>query len=58
MNHCRSQDLKSLMGDFNVKVKESKEGQAVGPFGLGQRNKMDEKLIKWYKANRLVVSNT
>ena len=45
------------MGDFNAVV-EGREKTVVGGYGLGQRNKRGEMLVKFCKRKNLVVTNT
>ncbi|XP_022184225.1 uncharacterized protein LOC111043552 [Nilaparvata lugens] len=46
------------MGDFNSKVGEGKTSDAVGPFGLGERNKRGDSLELFASTHDLVVTNT
>jgi len=46
------------MGDLNAKVGGERDGRAVGPFGLGQRNERGSRLVEWCTANRFVIMNT
>ena len=38
MKSCKSHEVTIVMGDFNAKVGEGKEGRTGGPHGLGERN--------------------
>ena len=58
IKQCRSQDIRIIMGDFNAKVGGQRDGRAVGPFGLGQRNERGSRLVEWCTANRFVITNT
>ena len=58
MKQCRSQDIRIVMGDLNAKVGRERDGRAVGPFGLGQRNEKICRLVEWCTANRFVIMNT
>ena len=58
IKQCRSQDIRILMGDFNAKVAGKRDGRAVGPFGLGQRNEKGSRLVEWCTAKRFVLTNT
>ena len=54
IKQCRSQDIRIVMGDFNA----MRDGRAVGPFGLGQRNNRGTRLLDWCTTNRCVITNT
>ena len=58
IKQCRSQDIRTVMGDFNAKVGRMRDGRAVGPFGLGQRNDRGSRLVEWCATNRFVIANT
>jgi len=58
IQQCRSQDIRIVMGGLNAKVGGERDGRAVGPFGLGQRNERGSRLVEWCTANRLVIMNT
>ena len=45
------------MGGFNAKVGRMRDGKAVGPFGLGQRNDRGSMLVEWCTTNRFVITN-
>lgn len=47
-----------LMGDWNASVGEGREGECVGPFGLGKRNGRGEKLVEFSQRHKLMVTNT
>ena len=42
LQQCKSYDVKIIMGDFNAKFCHDKDGEAIGSFGLGQRNERGE----------------
>ena len=46
IKQCRSQDIRIVMGDSNAKVGGERDGRAVGPFGLGQRNERGSRLVE------------
>lgn len=48
-------DLTIIMGDFNAKVGKIGEGNFIGHFGLGVRNKTGETLVLEYK---FVITST
>ena len=58
ITQCRSQDIRIVMGDLNAKVGGERDGRAVGPFGLGQRNERGSRLVEWCTVNRFVIMNT
>ena len=45
------------MGDSNAKVGWERDGRAVGPFGLGERNERGSRLVEWCTTNRFVITN-
>ena len=47
-----------VKGDFNSKVGEGREGNIVGPYGLGERNENGEMLVDFCREFGLVVTNT
>ena len=42
LQQCKSHDVKIIMGDFDAKVCSNKDGEAIGSFGLVQRNEREE----------------
>ena len=58
MKQCRSQGIRIVMGDLNATVGGERDGRAVGPFDLGQRNERGIRLVEWCTAYRLVIMNT
>ena len=46
-----------IMGDLNAKVGRGKEGDTVGPFGLGDRNERGNLWIEWCKENNQMIAN-
>ena len=46
------------MGDLNAKVDCENLSDTVGPYGRGDVNNRDEKLIVWAQINQLVICNT
>ena len=53
-----SQDIVIVMGDFNAKIGRGREGEVVGPFGLGERNSRGDRLSEWCAENEQVIMNT
>ena len=47
-----------VMGDFNAKIGKGKQGEVVGPHGLGERNERGERLVEFCISNNLIVCNT
>ena len=58
LKQLKSQDVKVIMGDFNAKVGCVREGNIVGPWGLGDINERDEQLIEWCKEKDFGITNT
>ena len=46
------------MGDLNVKVGGGRSGNAVGDFGLGERNERGDKCVEWCETWDQVIMNT
>ena len=46
-NHCKSQDVVIIMGDFNAKVGNDRVDEVAGDHGLEQRNERGERFIDW-----------
>ena len=51
-------DIVIVMGDFNAKIGKRKQGEVVGPHGLGERNERGERLIEFCISHSLMVCNT
>jgi exonuclease III len=47
-----------VMGDFNGKVRNSKEEDTVGLFGLGVRKDNGERVVNFSKRHKLFITNT
>ncbi|GFN73579.1 endonuclease-reverse transcriptase [Plakobranchus ocellatus] len=58
MKKLKSQDFKIVMGDVNAKVGSERTENIVGPFGIGEKNKRGDRLIKFCKEHNLTVMNT
>lgn len=46
------------MGDWNSIVGEGVDGQEVGAFGLGTRNKKGDLLVHFCKQHNMTIANT
>ena len=57
-NHCKSQDVVIIMGDFNAKVGNERVDEVVGDHGLGQKNERGERLIDWTRMHDMTIGNT
>lgn len=58
MNKLKRNEINIVMGDFNSKVGEGKTSDAVGPFGLGERNKRGDTLELFATTHDLILANT
>jgi len=54
----KSQDSLVIVCDFNVKVDNRSYEDIVGPYGLGERNIRNDKLIEWCTENNQIIMNT
>ena len=52
------QDPLIIMDDFNAKVRDGREKNAVGPHGLGIKNMPGEEIVEWCHMNNLIMRNT
>ena len=55
---CRPHDIIIVMGDLNAKLGQGRGGDAVGPYGLGERNGRGDRWEDWCIENEMVVLNT
>lgn len=46
------------MGDFNAKIGKGREGEGVGPHGLGTRNERGDRLRVFAEEQELIILNT
>ncbi|XP_008476273.1 craniofacial development protein 2-like [Diaphorina citri] len=58
MSKLKKNEINIVMGDFNSKVGEGKTSDAVGPFGLGERNKRGDALELFASTHDMVITNT
>lgn len=56
--HRKGRECLIVMGDFNGKVGNERDGSTVGPFGLGIRNDKGERIVSFCKQHNLLVTNT
>lgn len=54
----KEKDNLVIMGDFNAVVGEGIEGNMVGKYGLGKRNRRGDRLVQFCSENDLSISNT
>lgn len=47
-----------ILGDFNAKVGEKREGDIVGSVGLGKRNENRQVLVEFCNRKNLCITNT
>jgi exonuclease III len=57
-DHKKGRECLMVMGDFNAKVGNNKEGNIVGPYGLGERNDNGDRLVNFCRRHNLFVTNT
>ena len=55
---CKSKEVVLIMGDLNAKVGKGREGNTVGPHGLGTRNERGNKWIEWCQEIDQIILNT
>ena len=58
MKQLKSQDIKTVMGDFNSKVESERAENVVRPFGIGKKNKRGDRLIEFCKEHKFTIMNT
>ena len=58
LKQCKSHELTIVMGDWNAKVGQGRDGETVGPWGLGVRNERGQKFTEWCQENNQVILNT
>ena len=58
MRQCKPHEIILIMGDLNAKIGEGREGEVVGPFGLGVRNEKGERLVEWCAEKGQVIENS
>ena len=51
-------DVLFITGDWNAKVESQEIPGVTGKFGLGVQNETEQRLIKFFQENALVVANT
>ncbi|GFN97591.1 craniofacial development protein 2-like protein [Plakobranchus ocellatus] len=56
--YLKFQDIITVMGDFNAKVRDERIEDVVGPSGLGTVNVRGSRLIEWCKINDFIITNT
>ena len=51
-------DVLFIIGDWNVKVRSQELPGVTGKFGLGVKNKANQRLIEFCQENALIIANT
>ena len=46
------------MGDLNAKVGQERNGNSVGPCSMRVKNELEEKVIEFCQARKLIITNT
>ena len=58
MKQLKSQCNKFVMGDLNSKVGNERAENVVGPFGMGEKNERELRLIEFCKEQKFPIMNT
>lgn len=58
IDQCMNHEITIVMGDMNAKVGEGGGEEAVGPFGLGERNERGERWVDWCTERQQMMMNT
>lgn len=58
MRKLRKEDVTIVMGDFNAKIGRGRTSEAVGPFGLGEKNERGDLLEIFSETNKMAFMNT
>ena len=53
----KTNEILVVMKDLNAKVGKNRDGNTVGPFGLGVRNECRDLWVDWCR-NKLIIANT
>ena len=54
----QSNEVLVVMGDLNTKVGQERNGNIVGPCGMGEKNERGKKLIEFCQSRQLTITNT
>ena len=57
MKQLKSQDIKIVMGDLNLKVGSERTENIIRPFGIGHKNERGYRLVEFYKQHSFTVMN-
>lgn len=58
MKQRRKRNVTIVMGDWNAKVGNGRDGGVVGEYGLGSRNERGDRFVQFCRGNDLVIMNT
>jgi len=58
LNQEAGTEYNILLGDWNAVVREGREDECIGKYGLGNRNDRRQKLVDLCKRQNLIVTNT
>lgn len=58
LKSAKNNEVTIVMGDFNAKIGQGKEGSIVGQYGLGTRNTRGDRLVQFCREKERVIMNT
>ena len=58
LDQVKSNEVLVVMGDLNAKVGQERNGNIVGPCGMGEKNERGEKLIEFCQSRKFTITNT
>ena len=58
LDQVKSNEVLVVMGDLNANVGQERNGNIVGPCGVGEKNERGEELIEFCQSRKLTITNT